>query len=130
MTEPFTHAAADAWLTKYGQAWEERSPDLASQIFSEDCRYFETPFSAPEIGRSGVFRYWQAVPETQTNVAFRYIVLAVLSQTVIAHWSASFIRLTNQTSVNLDGVFMLEFNDAGLCTTLREWWHRDESPPS
>jgi hypothetical protein len=29
----------------------------------------------------------------------------------------------------LDGIFLLEFNDEGLCRDLREWWHRAETEP-
>jgi hypothetical protein len=53
----------------------------------------------------------------------------VQSSTVIAHWSASFTRRTNGSGVALDGVFVLDFDERRLCRTLREWWHREESPP-
>lgn len=123
-----TMATADDWLRKYGQAWEERAPQMAVQLFAQDCRYFETPFSEPQIGRDGVLKYWQAVPDGQTNIAFRYRVLSVQSRTVIAHWSASFTRVASGVQVKLDGMFVLDFDDDGLCRTLREWWHRDETP--
>ncbi len=123
-----TLVAADNWLKKYGRAWEEGAPHLASELFTDDCSYFETPFSEPEIGRNGVFKYWQAVPDSQSNVTFHYRVLAVQAQTVIAHWYASFTRIPSRTRVNLDGMFVLEFADTGLCSTLREWWHREETP--
>jgi hypothetical protein len=125
-----THEAAELWLTKYGQAWETRAPQLAADLFTEDCRYFETPFSEPAIGRDGVLRYWQAVPEGQSDITFRYRILAVQAPTVIAHWSASFTRTASDTRVELDGVFVLEFTAEGRCRTLREWWHREEAPPS
>lgn len=123
-----TPHAAESWLKKYGQAWERRDPRAAAELFTEDCRYFETPFSEPAVGRDGVFRYWQAVPEGQEDIAFGFRVLAVESQTVIAHWTASFTRLANRAHVALDGLFVLEFEKAGLCSTLREWWHREETP--
>lgn len=121
-------AAADRWLTEYGRAWEEGDPRLAAGLFAEGCRYFETPFSEPAAGRDGVQKYWQAVPGGQTDVSFRWRILAVQAQTVIAHWGASFTRVSNGSHVKLDGVFVLEFDDSGLCSTLREWWHREEAP--
>lgn len=124
-----TPAAAGSWLQRYGQAWRERSPDLAAALFAEDCRYFETPFGEPASGRQGVRDYWQAVPDGQTDIDFESRVVAVLAQTVVAHWTASFTRITSGTRVDLDGVFTLEFNDDGLCSVLREWWHRRESAP-
>jgi len=124
-----TRAAGEIWLKQYGQAWEQRAPHQAAQLFTEDCRYFETPFSEPAVGRDGVFKYWQAVPDGQADVTFRYEVLAVQSQTLIARWSAAFTRVVSRTRVNLDGVLVLEFTAAGLCSELREWWHREETPP-
>jgi uncharacterized protein (TIGR02246 family) len=121
-----TAQLAQQWLARYGQAWEQADPAAAAQLFSEDCRYFETPFSDPALGRDGVSKYWSAVPEGQADISFRYRVLAVDGGTVIAHWTASFTRVTSQSKVSLDGVFVLEFDDAGACRTLREWWHRKE----
>ena len=48
-----THAFADTWLNRYGQAWEQADPAQAAELFAEDCRYFETPYSEPAVGRSG-----------------------------------------------------------------------------
>ena len=123
-----TRATADRWLKKYGQAWQEGDPRLAARLFTETCRYFETPFSEPAVGRGGVSKYWQAVPDGQTDITFRFRVLAVQSQTVIAHWNASFTRVSSGAHVKLDGMFVLEFDDSGLCSSLREWWHREEAP--
>ena len=123
-----THATAEDWLTRYGRAWETADPQAAAALFTPDCRYFETPFSEPARGRDGVAGYWQAVPEGQTDVRFGFRVLAVSAPTVIAHWTATFNRRQGGSRVDLDGVFVLEFDEAGLCCTLREWWHRQETP--
>lgn len=130
MTPDDAFRAAENWLGRYGQAWEQGDPHLAAQLFTQDCRYYETPFAEPAVGRDGVLKYWQAVPEGQADVAFRSQVLAVVSQTVIARWSATFTRTASGARVALDGVFVLEFDEAGSCRTLREWWHREETPPS
>ena len=121
---------AEAWLTRYGQAWTQGDPALAASLFSEDCRYYETPYSEPFVGRDGVHRYWQAVPDAQRDVRFGFKVLAVDGDAVVAHWQASFVRVSSGAQVALDGMFLLEFADASQCRTLREWWHRSESMSS
>lgn len=121
-----TRAHAEAWLARYGEAWTGGAPELAASLFSDDCRYYETPFSEPEAGRAGVRRYWQAVPEQQRDVEFGFRVLAVDGDEVIAHWTASFVRVSSGARVALDGMFLLEFDDQLACRTLREWWHREE----
>lgn len=120
---------AEDWLTRYGQAWRRGDPALAASLFSEDCHYYETPYSEPFVGRDGVRRYWQAVPDAQRDVYFGFKVLATDGDAVIAHWNASFVRIAPGTQVALDGIFLLEFASAAQCRTLREWWHRSEAVP-
>jgi hypothetical protein len=118
---------AATWLHRYGEAWMRADPALAASLFSDDCRYYETPFAEPAIGPEGVRRYWQAVPDAQRDVRFDYRLLAVEGDSVIAHWTASFVRAASGAEVRLDGVFLLEFTDGGRCRLLREWWHRSEN---
>jgi hypothetical protein len=125
-----TRNDAEAWLALYGKAWTQGDPTLAASLFSEDCRYHETPYSEPFVGRDGVRRYWQAVPDGQREVRFSFQVLAVNGDAVVAHWDASFVRVASESRVALDGVFLLEFAGASECRTLREWWHRSEVVPS
>lgn len=121
---------ANAWLARYGQAWMQADPELAGSLFTADCRYFETPYSEPAVGRDGVRRYWQAVPDAQRDVRFAFRVLAVDEGRVVAHWTASFVRVATGVNVSLDGMFLLELADALHCRSLREWWHREERPPA
>mgnify|MGYP001248217690 CR=1 FL=1 len=123
-----TAQSARDWLAAYGDAWRQRSPQRAAQLFASDCRYHETPFAPPEVGRDGVAAYWQAVPDGQADVEFDFRVVAVAPPEVVAHWRAAFTRTATGARVRLDGMFLLEFDDAGLCRTLREWWHADETP--
>lgn len=118
---------AETWLRRYGEAWMQADPALAASLFSDDCRYYETPYSEPAIGPEGVRRYWQAVPDAQRDVRFDYRLLAVRDDCAVAHWTASFVRAASGAEVRLDGVFLLEFTDERRCRVLREWWHRSET---
>lgn len=111
------------WLGAYGAAWEERDAEAASQLFSEDALYFETPYAEPFRGRQGVKGYWEKVTDDQRDVDFESETLGFLGATGVAKWSARFKLASNGVAVELNGVFLLEFNEDGLCTRLREWWH-------
>jgi len=116
-----------AWLDGYGAAWEERDPEAVIRLFAEDTTYQETPFSQPMRGRDAIRQYWsRAVAAYQEQVRFGCEILAVSGLTAIAHWWASFVRISSKTRVSLDGVFLLTFDEAGLCRELREWWVRKE----
>lgn len=114
------------WLDAYGRAWESRDPDAAAVLFTEDAEYYETPFGDPARGRSGVRGYWAAATANQRDVRFTHEVMAVAESRGIARWWSEFTRTSSGAAVRLDGVFVLEFGEDGLCRSLREWWHRSE----
>ena len=118
--------ALRAWLDAYGRAWETRDPDAAVELFSEDATYRETPFGVVMEGRDAIRSYWQEIPETQRDISFGADILGL--DPALVHWWSSYTRIRDDAPVRLDGVFLLEFDDASRCTKLREWWHADPGP--
>lgn len=115
------------WLAAYGRAWETGDAQAAGALFSQDARYFETPFDEPFRGRGAISAYWSDVPRLQEQITFRYQVLAFAADQGIARWWAEFTRRPSQSRVRLDGILLAQFDQAGLCHTFREWWHRQEA---
>jgi ketosteroid isomerase-like protein len=116
-------AALESWLERYGAAWEARDAGAAGDIFAEDALYQETPFEEPHKGRAGIREYWSRVTADQRDIDFRFDVVPVTANTGVARWSAKFRLESTGDTLELDGVFVLEFAADGLCTSLREWWH-------
>jgi hypothetical protein len=121
--QSLTSAKLTAWLDSYGAAWEMRDPERAAALFTENATYHEMPFDEPKMGRKGIREYWAGVTADQRDVQFDSQVLAVQGSTGVAHWSAKFKSASTGATLELDGVFVLEFDANGLCTSLREWWH-------
>ena len=116
------------WLTAYGSAWENGDPHKASELFSDQASYQETPFEDPMIGREAIHEYWRAGAESsQTEISFTYRILSVRRNEGIAHWQAKFNRVPSGNRVELDGVLVAEFDDVGLCADFKEWWHHRET---
>ena len=124
-----TKESFERWLQAYGQAWETRDPAAVAALFTEDARYYETPFTESMRGRAAIHEYWSHVPRSQDRIQFRYQILAVLGDVGIARWWASFVRLPSEIHVKLDGIFVVAFDGNSLCRELREWWHREEKQP-
>ncbi len=122
-TRELTPAAVEAWLARYEEAWEQRDPALAAALFTENAAYHEMPFDAPKAGRTGIRDYWATVTADQRDVDFKSQVVAVNGATAVARWSARLKSASSGVRVELDGVFVLTFEDGGLCSELREWWH-------
>lgn len=113
----------EQWLTRYGEAWENRDADKVGDLFAANAVYYETPYAEPFRGRKGVRDYWSSVTADQRDVSFRSEVVGIAGDTGVARWNAKFKLASSGASVELDGVFLLEFDGSGLCTSLREWWH-------
>lgn len=111
------------WLDAYGDAWESKDPDKAANLFSTDASYRVTPYEEPHSGPDGIREYWANVTAGQRNIQFQHQPLAVAGNTGFAHWSATFDVDPDGTSLNLDGIFILDFDENGQCQQLREWWH-------
>jgi len=118
-----TAAALEAWLARYEEAWEQRDPARAAALFTENAPYHEMPFEAPKAGRRGIREYWATVTADQRDVDFTSSVVAVNGHTGVARWSAKLKSASSGVNVELNGVFVLTFDDSGLCSELREWWH-------
>lgn len=116
-------ATVGNWLERYGAAWKMRDAAAAGRLFTVDANYLEMPFDAPKKGRAGIEEYWRGVTADQRDIHFESQVIAVKGNTGVAHWSAKFRLQSNGATVELDGVFVLEFDESGECSSLREWWH-------
>lgn len=115
------------WLENYRLAWEKRDPQAAVELFSQQATYQETPYDIPMEGEAEIYEYWAEVPRSQEDIHFSWQILAIAGSTGIAHWQAEFRRLPDGPRISLDGVLLAIFDEHGLCTTFREWWHRKES---
>ena len=116
----------ETWLAAYGQAWESRDPQAAAALFSEDASYHETPFAEPAEGQDGVREYWAEATGNHRDVRFSFEIVSFSASRGIARWWAEYTRATSGVRARLDGIFLLDFDDNGLCRTLREWWHKSD----
>jgi len=112
----------EAWLQKYGAAWEGKDPAAAGKIFAADATYHENAYEPVMQGRAALEKYWGTVTADQRDIKFESKVVAVNGNTGVAHWTATFKLASTGGTVSLDGVFVLEFDASGQCKSLREWW--------
>jgi SnoaL-like protein len=80
----------------------------------------------PLRGRGAVLEYWREVASTEEGIQFDYEILAVTGDYGVARWWASFMRVPPGLPTKLDGVFLIALGADGRCTSLREWWHKQQ----
>jgi ketosteroid isomerase-like protein len=117
----------EKWLRAYGDAWERKDAEAFTCLFSPNVLYYWTPFEEPKQGRDGLAEAVLAAVSRQRDIHFTSEILATGSEAWgIAHWHCTFDRIGTGVRVSLDGIFLMEFDEGGLCTVFREWWHSDE----
>jgi uncharacterized protein (TIGR02246 family) len=114
------------WLEAYGRAWERRDPQAAAELYAEDGTYQVTPSLEPLRGRQAILDYWTEVARTEIDISFGYEILDVAERFGIARWHATFVRTPPGLPTKLDGIFVISLNAEGKCTSLREWWHKQQ----
>ncbi len=118
--------AFKSWMDAYGKAWERRDAEGAAALYTENGTYQVTPFVEAMRGRKAIFEYWSNVARTEENVQFGYEILVASREINIARWSASFVIMPQGLKTKLDGIFVISLDEKGRCTSLREWWHKQQ----
>jgi hypothetical protein len=109
------------WIEGYRLAWVNRDPEAAAALFSEDASYRSNIFEEPHRGRAGVREYWGSVTNTQSDVEVMMGSPFVDgSRVAVEFWT---MMKVGGEEVTLPGCLLLDFDEAGLCRRLREYWH-------
>ena len=121
--DTLTHEHFSQWLESYGRASVENDPSASASLFTQDARYFESPFDDPIEGRDAIYTYWLRGAQSLKDKETAFDILAITGRLGIARWKASFTTIDSSKRIALDCLFVAEFSEDGLCETFREWWH-------
>lgn len=136
-------AAMQRFMQGYRRAWESRDDGLLASLFTANAVYHNTPFDA-QRGHAAIRKYWDRV-KLQADIDLSFEVLADAADTGVAHWHVTY-QVTSEKMfamwatasgtgiparnageplprLVLDGVALADFDQAGLCTRFRIWWH-------
>jgi hypothetical protein len=122
-----THEHFQRWMETYGKASAENDPHASANLFASDARYHENPFDAPITGRDAIYEYWNNGAQKLKDKESSFEILSVENNRGIARWQSSFTVVESGKHLALNCLFVVEFNDEGLCHTFREWWHIREN---
>ncbi|MCK6578268.1 MAG: nuclear transport factor 2 family protein [Anaerolineae bacterium] len=118
------------WMESYGRASVENDAWASANLFTQDAVYYENPFAEPLIGRDDLYNYWLQGAQTLKDKEASFQVLSVKDNLGIARWNANFSVAASGKRFALDCLFIVEFDENGLCRTFREWWHSQEETPA
>jgi ketosteroid isomerase-like protein len=116
----YVYMQLEDWLDGYRQAWENKDSDAAAGLFTEDATYRSNIFEEPHQGREGIFAYWAEVTGTQEGASVAMGRPFVDGHRVAAEfWT---VMKSDGEEITLPGCLLLEFDEDGLCRSLREYW--------
>lgn len=111
------------WMEAYGKASAQNDFQASANLFAHNAAYYETPFAEPIVGRQSIREYWNKAAQKLRDKKSTFEVVSVQDHRGIARWSSQFTVIESGKRLALDCLFVVEFNDQGLCQTFREWWH-------
>ena len=136
------------FMDRYKRAWETADERALTALFAPDGVYHNTPF-AEQHGHAAIAAYWQRT-KLQRDIRVTYEILAEHSRGGVAHWHVTYqvaseelFRIwaastgTNLIARNpgdplprlaLDGIAVVQWNEAGSCEHFRLWWHSVVAP--
>lgn len=117
-------AGLSEWLDAYGDAWQARDAPAASDLFAEDAVVQFDPFGQRLRGRVMIREAWAEAFEEQQEISFGYEVLTATQRGGIVRWWC------DATTLRMEGIFRLAFDESGLCTDLHAWWNARDSAAS
>lgn len=119
-----THEDVKNWAEAYRVAWEQADSEAVADLFTDDATYRDKIFEEPNQGRQGVIDYWTRVTGPQSNAT------VLMGEPLISGNRADIEFWTTMAfdgaPTTLAGCLLLDFDDNGKCTALREYWHLGE----
>lgn len=118
------HQTVTDWLNRYVAAWKSYDPAAIGALFSEDARYYYSPFDTePVVGRDAIVASWTDEPDDPNTYDADYHPVAIEGSLAVVNGRSRYYAPGSKTvGAEFDNIFLIRFDDAGLCTEFREWF--------
>jgi ketosteroid isomerase-like protein len=121
------HQTIYTWVEGYKRAWKTGDREAIGRLFTEDARYFLTPFDEPWVGRATIVERFRKQPEPSEKATFRYEVQAVEGSTsVVRGWTQYLDEETGAPGPQFSNIWLVKFGADGQCCEFTEWYMRKD----
>ncbi|MEP7291773.1 MAG: nuclear transport factor 2 family protein, partial [Chloroflexota bacterium] len=116
-----------AWLENYIIAWKSYDPEAIGALFSEDARYYYSPFDEPLVGREAIVASWLEDPDEPNTYDAHYEPLTVEGNIAVINGRSRYFAPGSEIiSTEFDNIFVIRFDDHGHCVDFREWYMKKQ----
>lgn len=116
------HAAFQAWLDRYVEAWKSYDPQAIGDLFSEDAEYRYHPQDEPVKGREAIVADWTGDPDEAGRYDGHYEPLAIDGENHVASGWSRYFDERGELRDEYWNIYLCRFDDAGQCREFTEWW--------
>lgn len=137
------------FMAAYKRVWEGQDSEGFANLFTEDGQYWNTPFQVQDSPEKRS-QYWDRI-KLQNDITLAYTVLGETPHGGFAHWHVEYQVASEELFqiwakstgtglpdrkpgdplpyMILDGTLQGIFDDQGLATCVRIWWHSTPRAP-
>ena len=131
--------ALQAWLDRYVESWKSYDPDAIGALFGEHATYRYHPYDADDQvirGRDAIVRDW-IVPDGNASTRdepnsydAHYKPYAIDGDRAVATGTSHYWTdgTRSQLQAIFDNVYLLRFDDDGLCVEFSEYFMKRPDP--
>jgi hypothetical protein len=136
------------FMAAYQRVWEGQDSEGFAALFAPGGRYWNTPFQSQDTPEA-LAAYWDRI-KLQQDISLDYEVLAETELGGVAHWHVEYQVASEELfeiwarstgtgiperapgdplpRMILDGTLVGAFDEDGLATEVRIWWHSMAAP--
>ena len=115
-----TNAEVQRWLDDYVAAWRSYDPDEIRELFSENADYRYHPWDEPISGRDAIVSDWLDSPDAAGTYEGKYAPYVVDGDRAVAVGESRYSNPDGTLRTVYHNVFLLRFDDDGLCRSFTE----------
>ena len=118
-TEPINQ-----WLDAYQAAWSTDDANAVAALFTEDARYFATPFADPHIGRDAIAKWWVEQGESAMTWAFEGEVIASTERRHVIRGTTKYADglTTLGAAETFHNIWIVTLEENGEASEFVEYW--------
>lgn len=107
------------WIDRYENAWRTAGTEALRDLFTADATYKPAPFDEPLRGLEAIATFWETERDGPDEAFMAsYEMVAVDGPTGVARLE---IRYGGPLRRTYRDLWIIELDEAGLCTAFEEW---------
>ena len=112
-------ASVAAWVDTYERAWRTPGTEPLADLFSPDVSYLPSPWATPIQGLSNLTPWWDSERQGPDEpFTITRDIVAVDGDTAVVRLE---VHYQQDTPSRWRDLWILRFDDEGLCTAFEEW---------